>query len=93
MTTPILAEVEAYPHGSLDTQRGISTKGPAQKARLIKAKCAVCGYIVRTTRKWAEEAGAPICPCSNQPMVFETKPPRRDDELHGREAPSGPDYC
>ena len=74
--TPILAEVEAYPHGSLDTQRGISTKGPAQTARLIKAECAVCGYIVRTTKKWAESAGAPLCPCSRQPMTFETKPPK-----------------
>lgn len=30
----------------------------------------------RTTKKWAESAGAPLCPCSRQPMVFETKPPK-----------------
>jgi len=74
--TPILEDVGAYPHGSLDTHRGISTKGPAQTGRLIKAECAVCGYIIRTTKKWAESAGPPICPCSHQPMVFETKPPK-----------------
>lgn len=72
--TPLLSKAGPYPHGSLDTHKGISTKGPAQKGRMIKATCAVCGYIVRTTRKWAAEVGPPICPCSHQAMVFETKP-------------------
>jgi hypothetical protein len=33
-----------------------------QATRMLKCACATCGYIVRTTRKWLETAGAPLCP-------------------------------
>jgi hypothetical protein len=37
--------------------------GPAkQGTRLIKCQCAECGYTVRVTMKWINEAGAPVCP-------------------------------
>lgn len=38
-------------------------------SRLIKCECSECGYVVRTTNKWLEESGAPLCPCNTQPMV------------------------
>lgn len=48
-----------YPAGALD---GMTTGRTKQKARLLKAECGACGYTVRVTRKWVEEAGAPHCP-------------------------------
>lgn len=32
-----------------------------QGTRLIKCECETCGYVVRTTKKWLDEAGAPHC--------------------------------
>lgn len=29
---------------------------------MIKLVCPVCGYIIRTTRKWLGKSGAPTCP-------------------------------
>jgi hypothetical protein len=57
---PILKSAGAYPHGALTTG-GISTKGPKQSTRMIKAQCGACGYIARTTMKWIL-TGIPICP-------------------------------
>ena len=48
-----------YPHGQLDQTKGPSKK---QSTRLIKCECPDCGYVCRTTRKWIDDAGAPICP-------------------------------
>jgi hypothetical protein len=28
----------------------------------LKAECGDCGYTVRVTRKWVDDAGAPHCP-------------------------------
>ena len=33
-----------------------------QGTRLLKCECAVCGYTARTTAKWLNGPGAPICP-------------------------------
>lgn len=33
-----------------------------QGTRLLKCECSVCGYTVRTTAKWINAAGAPLCP-------------------------------
>jgi hypothetical protein len=58
---PILAKIGPLPHAKLDFS-GLTTRPKKQTARLIKCECAACGYTVRTTRKWLEEAGAPVCP-------------------------------
>lgn len=43
-----------------------------QTTRLIKVACPHCGYTARTTRKWIEAAGAPICPIhTDEPMEVE----------------------
>ena len=31
--------------------------------RMLKVKCAECGCIVRMTRQWLDQAGAPTCAC------------------------------
>jgi hypothetical protein len=66
--TPLLAEVGAYPHAAVDL-----SKMPAKKqtCRQLKVSCPECGYTARTTRKWLETRGAPLCPCNAEPMVPE----------------------
>ena len=34
-----------------------------QGTRMIKVTCADCGCVVRMTRKWLDEQGAPTCGC------------------------------
>jgi hypothetical protein len=46
-----------YPHALL------KESGKKQSTRMIKCECMDCGYIVRTSQKWIDELGAPICPC------------------------------
>jgi hypothetical protein len=46
-----------YPHALL------KESGKKQSTRMIKCECQWCGYIVRTSQKWIDELGAPICPC------------------------------
>lgn len=61
-------ELGDYPHASLD-----STKRPTKKqtSRMVKCTCGKCGYTCRTTRKWLEEIGPPICSCNKEAMCFE----------------------
>lgn len=56
---PIHKALGEYPHASLSA--GVSSHGPKQSTRLLKASCAECGYTVRVTAKWVEVA-APVCP-------------------------------
>lgn len=44
------------------------TSRKKQSTRLGKVECRACGYVARVTRKWLDEAGAPICPCSGEQM-------------------------
>ena len=52
-----------YPHATLTA----SDKGK-QSTRMIKCECPECGYIARTSSKWIEEQGAPLCPCTGKSM-------------------------
>jgi hypothetical protein len=57
-----------YPHAKLDPTR---TGKPKQSTRLVKCECGICGYTVRTTSKWLNYAGPPLCPaeaCEAQAM-------------------------
>lgn len=57
---PVLKELGRYPHGAL---KGGTSSGPKkQSTRMLKCECPECGYIARTTSKWIDEVGAPICP-------------------------------
>ena len=74
---PILSAVGPLPHARLGFGR--STGPKKQKGRLLKAECGECGYTVRVTRKWVEEAGAPHCP-KHGPMEVEGFDADTDDD-------------
>src|SRR5262245_22037697 len=55
-----LAEsIGPYPHATLDANSGRKKQG----TRMLKVTCADCGCIVRMTRQWLEDVGAPTCAC------------------------------
>ncbi len=66
-----------YPHAVIKPNERPEKK---QTTRMVKCECKECGYAVRTSRKWLEEAGAPLCPCNTKRMAFEIP-----DELKGEE--------
>jgi hypothetical protein len=55
--------IGALPHGKLDYAGTPADAPKKQGTRMLKASCpcADCGYVVRITRKWAEQA-LPVCP-------------------------------
>jgi hypothetical protein len=65
---PVLTKLGGtqYPHAALTS--GVSSAGPKQTTRMLKCVCSECGYTARTTAKWLEERGTPICPCNELPM-------------------------
>jgi len=54
---PILKKAGPLPHAALAAFK----MKKKQTTRLLKCECAECGYTVRVTAKWLEEAGAPYC--------------------------------
>ncbi len=50
-----------YPHAAITP-----SDKKVQTTRLLKAECAVHGYVVRVTRKWLKDMGAPLCPCGQE---------------------------
>jgi hypothetical protein len=53
---PVLKKAGPLPHKALTP-----VKIKKQSTRLLKCECPECGYVVRVTKKWIEEAGAPYC--------------------------------
>jgi hypothetical protein len=53
---PIIKTLGTYPHAALDT----STR-TKQTTRMLRCRCAQCGYTVRVTQAWLR-LGAPVCP-------------------------------
>jgi len=65
----IAAELGAYPHAKLSAGGGADSP-KKQGTRMLKVECAEgSGYVVRMTRKWIDEFGAPTCPCHSERMV------------------------
>ncbi|HEV2651699.1 MAG TPA: transcription elongation protein SprT [Rhizomicrobium sp.] len=58
---PILRDAGPFPHAKLN-EGGLTTRPTKQTARMVKCWCEECGYVVRSTRKWIIEKGAPSCP-------------------------------
>lgn len=58
---PIIKKLPPYPHAKLNAVRAVAAPKP-QKNRQMKCECMTCGYVARTSRKWLELLGAPICP-------------------------------
>lgn len=61
------AELGPYPHAGLNLGAGRKKQG----TRMLKCVCGSCGYTARTTGKWIETLGAPLCPCNSLPMNFD----------------------
>lgn len=64
----ILDDMGDYPHAALRTgvEGGVGPK--KQTTRMLKVECGNTGYTARTTRKWLDEYGAPLCPCCGVQM-------------------------
>ena len=54
----IIKTLPALTHGALDL-----TGRKKQPTRLVKLECDSCGMLMRTTAKWIEQTGLPICAC------------------------------
>lgn len=57
----------AYPHAALSAADGLGSV-PKQGTRMLKVECPESGYTLRTTAKWLDAYGAPICPCHGEVM-------------------------
>lgn len=59
----------AYPHAHMNP-----AGRKKQSTRLVKVQCRnqECGYVLRTTAKWIDKVGAPICPCNDLQMTVES---------------------
>lgn len=68
--TPLLSAIGDYPHARLNALAAVGGL-KKQSARLIKCACQDCGYTVRTTRKWLDDAGAPLCPAEDHGRMME----------------------
>lgn len=65
VVSTLLPAIGEYPHAALM----MANRDKKQTTRLIKCTCTECGYVARTTAKWIEQAGAPICPCNGEAMT------------------------
>ena len=61
----VIAEIGTFPMGQLAHTSRIGK----QTTRMLKCECSECGYVARVTRKWLDEAGAPICPADKSVML------------------------
>jgi len=64
----LIKELGVYPHAQLKS--AILPGRKKQGTRMIKCECSVCGYTVRTTKKWLDEA-IPACPIHKKQMECE----------------------
>jgi hypothetical protein len=55
-----------YPHAAMVDC--LSTGPKKQSTRMLKCVCPECGYTARTTAKWLDEIGPPLCPCNETAM-------------------------
>lgn len=62
----IVTKLGDYPHAQLNPLKRPVKK---QTTRLIKCECSECGYVCRTTKKWLDEAGAPLCPTHKKSLT------------------------
>lgn len=82
----MIEHLGAYPHAALNYdmgKTGTKTKDKGEDegstCRAIKCTCPGCGYIVRTTRKWIEHPGPPVCVGCKVQMQAEGHAPRRPE--------------
>jgi hypothetical protein len=56
-------------HGFFPMGKLAVAKRGSKGSRLVKCECSDCGYVARVTRKWLDQAGAPICPIDAIPFT------------------------
>src|SRR5690606_21063153 len=61
----IASRLGDYPHSKLNPAESPVKK---QTTRMLKVECPESGYLVRMTRKWLDEVGAPKCPFHDETM-------------------------
>lgn len=72
--TRIAEELGTFPHGALCRPGEgvlVADNPKKQGTRMLKVVCpsnGLDGYVARTTNKWLEKWGAPICPCCHEQM-------------------------
>ena len=72
----IIGRIGTYPHSTLNP----ASRDKKQTTRMVKAECPECGYVIRTTRKWIDEAGLPVCPCGARFVQNGSKDPDPEPE-------------
>lgn len=74
IAAPVLRFIGAdFPHAALSPSSPNSGP-PKQGTRMLKCVCKDCGYTARTTQKWLDQVGPPLCACNREPM--ETEEPK-----------------
>jgi hypothetical protein len=67
---PMVEALGTYPHPQLDIRAIREEKAKKkQGTRMIKCECAACGYIARTSQKWIDLSGPPLCACNREAMI------------------------
>lgn len=56
----IAKRLGTFDHGAMRQSTRVT-----QTTRMLKVQCIYCGCVVRMTRKWLDEAGAPTCGCGS----------------------------
>ena len=66
---PNVCATLAIPTAIFDFDINPNALGPKkQTTRMLKCVCSECGYVARTTAKWLETVGAPLCACNSEQM-------------------------
>ncbi len=56
----LVGDLGPYLHAQI--LAGATNGRKKQTTRMVKVECQACGYTARTTAKWLEQSGAPLCP-------------------------------
>jgi len=93
LIAPVLDAAGPLPHARLQADRDsaaatqdgseapLTTAPRKQASRHVRCTCPTCGYVVRTARKWLDEAGPPHCP-QHGPMLPDAAAPTRAEPDH-----------
>lgn len=69
-TEQLLYDLGALPHTRLDPQFRARKK---DGTRQLRCWCGDCGYVARTSQKWLDAGGPPICPTCREVMTSDVK--------------------
>jgi hypothetical protein len=93
----------SLPHARLQVDRKSADADPegedapaitsprTQASRHLKCACPVCGYLVRTARKWLDQVGPPLC-LQHGPMLPQDKAIAAPATMNGTAMPAPPAF-